>query len=369
MRILHLYPADPDDPFGPEAAVRLHEIARRLAQHHAVSVVAPASAGPASETVRDGVRYHRLPLGRWGRLGHAVALARWLRRQPADLWIDELVPGHAVPWGRWLWPAGRRVIASLHGVTPAVERPRPWATLRGCRDVIVPSASIRERVEALPGTRRIEIVPNGVDDALFRLPAQRGSGLLHLGRVDLRASGVDLLLQAYARVPKAQREPLTLAGPVHDPEGLQSLLQQAGLAGQVQVLGACDARKRLQLLAECRAVVVPARRDGSLLAVAQANAAGRPVVVWDQAPLAEAASRACLRVPPFDVPAFAQALSDVLQASRDELQLRGLHARAHARRYDWDSAADTQERFYLRCLDDPAADGLLSVPESFDATG
>lgn len=365
MRILHLYPADPDDPLGPEAAVRLHELARRLAQHHQVGVVSPAREGAAGETVRDGVRYHRLPVGRWGALGYGVALARWLRQQPADLWVDELVPGHTARWGRWLRPAGQPVIASLHGVSPATERPRPWATLGGYRQVIVPSASIRERVQALSERRRVELVPNGVDDALFRLPAQRGKGLLYLGRVDLAASGVDLLLQAYARVPKALRQTLTLAGPVQDLDALQSRLLQSGLGGQVQVLGACDHRKRLQLLSECRAVVVPARRDGALLSVAQANAAGRPVVVWDQAPLNETASRACLRVPAFDVAAFAQAMTDLLQASRDELQLRGLHARAHARRFDWDNAADVQERFYLRCVARPEAPP--TAPETCDA--
>lgn len=365
MRILHLYPADPDDPLGSEAVVRLHEIARRLAQHHQVAVVSPGEA--VGETVRDGVHYHRLPAGRWGGLAYGARLARWLRRQPADLWVDELVPGHGARWGRWLRPAGRPLIASLHGVGPAVDRPRPWATLRGYRNVIVPSASIRGRVESLPGpVRRVELVPNGVDDSLFRLPAQRGNGLLYLGRVDLRASGVDLLLQAYAKVPQAHREPLTLAGPVQDLQALQALLLQAGLGGQVRVLGACDARRRFQLLSECRAVVVPARLDGALLAVAQANAAGRPVVVWDQAPLGDIASRACLRVPPFDVAAYAQALTDLLQASQDELHLRGLHARAHARRFDWDGAADLQERFYLRCLEAPS--GQTTIPsEMLDA--
>lgn len=368
MRILHFYPADPDDPLGPEAAVRLHEIARRLAHHHQVAVVSPAADAQGHDTLRDGVRYHRLPVGRWGRLGYAVTLSRWLRQQPAaDLWVDELVPGHTTQWGRWLRPGGRPLIASLHGVTPASERLRPWAALTGYRQMIVPSASIREQVARLSGRRRVELVPNGVDDALFRLPSQRGKGLLYLGRVDLRTSGVDLLLQAYARVPQGQREPLTLAGPVEDLDALQTQLLRSGLGGDVRVLGACDPRKRLQLLSECRAVMVPARRDGALLTVAQANAAGRPVVIWDQIPLNDIASRACLRVLAFDVAAYAQAMVDLLQASRDELQLRGLHARAHARRFDWDHAADLQERFYLRCLERPEAGP--TTPEPCDALG
>jgi glycosyltransferase involved in cell wall biosynthesis len=352
MRILHLYPTDPDDPLGPEAAVRLHEISRRLAQHHQISVVVPATVERQGDTVRDGVHYRRLGPARGGAAGLGWVLWRWLREQSADLLVDELLPGHTLRWGAWLRPRGWPLIASLHGADAAAARPqRPWATLRRYPNVIVPSESIRTQVEALPHAPQVELVPNGVDDALFRIPVQHGHGLLYLGRVDLHASGVDLLLQACARVPEAQREPLTLAGPVEDMADLQALLQQTGLAGQVRVLGPTDARRRTQLLAECRAVVVPSRNGGALLTVAQANAAARPVVVWDQSPLREIASRACLRVRPFDLDGYALALTDLLQASRDELQLRGLHARAHARRFNWDHAADAQERFYLRCLD------------------
>lgn len=353
MRILHLYPADPDDPLGPEAAVRLHEISRRLAQHHHISVVVPGSVERHGDMVRDGVHYRRLPPARGGALGYGWALRRWLRQQSVDLLVDELLPGHTLRWGAWLRPYPWPLIASLHGADAVARRSRrPWATLRGYPYVIVPSASLREQVSALPRAPGVELVPNGVDDALFRIPVQPGHGLLHLGRVDLQASGVDLLLQAYARIPKAQREPLTLAGPVQDLGGVQALVLQAGLGDEVHVLGPCDARRHLQLLSECRAVVVPSRSGGALLTLAQANAAARPVVVWDRSPLGDLASRACLRVPPFDVSAYAQALTDLLQASRDELRLRGLHARAHARRFNWDHAADTQERFYLRCLDE-----------------
>jgi len=32
----------------------------------------------------------------------------------------------------------------------------------------------------------------------------------------------------------------------------------------------------------------------------------------------------------------------------------GLHARAHARRFEWDSAADAQEQFYFAAMEEQA---------------
>jgi D-inositol-3-phosphate glycosyltransferase len=65
----------------------------------------------------------------------------------------------------------------------------------------------------------------------------------------------------------------------------------------------------------------------------------------------EVASPACLRVPAHDVQAYAEAMRRLLASNDDEMQMRGLHARAHARRFDWDSAADAQEQFYFAAME------------------
>lgn len=357
MRILHLHAADLSDPLSREIGLRTHEIGRRLAQHHQVTVVSPAGDAGPGETVREGVRYLRLGAPRAGRPGFVFALQRCLHRAGADLLVEESLPGTGA-WGAWLKPRGLPLVASVQRFGAPATGTHRWLSrwragverVRWYSHCVLTSPSMQARIEALHPPAVCRVVPDGVDEGLFRTPAQLGRGILYLGPVELSSHGVDLLLQAYGRVPPALREPLTLAGPVHDAGALKALLQQTGLAGQVQVAGDGDARRRAQWLEQCRFVAMPARHDGGTRAIVEANAAAKPVLLWDQAPMNEVASRACLRVAAFDVRAYAQAMTDLLQASRDEMQLRALHARAHARRYNWDHAADAQEQFYLECL-------------------
>jgi hypothetical protein len=65
----------------------------------------------------------------------------------------------------------------------------------------------------------------------------------------------------------------------------------------------------------------------------------------------EVASPSSPRVRPFDLDGYAAAMRELLFAPRARLAELGESTRLHARRWDWDAAADAQEHFYLEVME------------------
>lgn len=360
MKILHLDPDDLDNPLAGGGPVRTFEIARRLARRHEVTVLTPTFEGSTPELVREGVRYERLGRkvrnhGSSHHLTFLAALPGAVRRYEYDLLVEDFMPPSSATWTPLFKPRGKPLVASVQwfyarNYTRWLKLPFHWGEEYGVRlydDFVVLTNSMKQRIEGRHPGARCRVIPNGVDDSLFHLRPQVGRGILYLGRLEVMAKGLDLLLAAYAAIPEAEREPLTFAGTPQEGGELERLIAQHNLGGWVRLTGRYDAAERARLLESCRFVAMPSRMETFGMTIAEANAAAKPVVIWDQPPMCEVASPDSLRAPAYDVPAYTAALRHLLAASDDELLMRGLRSRVHARRYDWDAVAADQERFYL----------------------
>ncbi len=125
--------------------------------------------------------------------------------------------------------------------------------------------------------------------------------LLFLGRIDPK-KGCDLLLGAFAAV--AGRHPdlhLVMAGP----DGadwrvqLQALADQAGVGDRVHWPGMLLGDAKWAAFAACDAFVLPSHQENFGIAVAEALACGRPVLISDQVNIAhEIAADGCGLVEP-----------------------------------------------------------------------
>lgn len=364
MRILHLDPDDMDNPLAGGGPVRTYEICRRLARRHEITVLTPTFPGSTPSKERDGIHYLRLgrKVGEHGSSHHLTFLAslpRAVRQHDYDLLVEDFMPPASATWT----PLFRRRSAALVGsvqwfmaraYTRQLKLPFHWGETHGVRlypALVALTESMRRYLRSRHPGVHCEVIGNGVDDALFETPPGPGRGLLFLGRLELHAKGIDLLLQAYAGLAEHEREPLTLAGTIQEPQALQALIERFGLGRWVRVTGAFDAARRLRLLQDCRALVMPSRQETFGMTLSEANAAARIAVLWDREPMNEVASPQSLRAPAFEVAAYTQALREVLAMGDDELLARGLGSRAFARRYCWDEAAAAQERFYLEAHD------------------
>jgi phosphatidylinositol alpha-mannosyltransferase len=361
MRILHLDPDDIENPLAGGGPVRTFEICRRLAKRHEVTVLTPTFPGSTPEKVRDGVRFVRLGRkygdhGSSHHLSFMLALPAAVRRYGHDLLVEDLMPPASATFTPLFRHRDRPMVASVQWFfareyTRWLKLPFHWGEEYGIRlydHFVVLTPSMQRFISSRHPRADCRVIPNGVDAALFELPVRSAGahGILYLGRVEMHAKGIDLLLQAYARMDPARRPPLTLAGTVQQPEALQRCLADNGLLGQVTVHGEYDAAQRLALLASHRVLAMPSRIETFGMTIAEANAAARPAVIWDLAPMNEVASPACLRVPAFDLAAYAAALQQLADAPEPEWLQRGEAARQHAQQFSWDRVAELQADYY-----------------------
>lgn len=359
MRILHLDPDDVDNPLSGGGPVRTLEIYRRLARRHEIRVLTPTFPESTPQLVRDGILYERLgrKVGDHGSSHHLTFLAslpRAVRRFDYDILIEDLMPPCAATWTPLFARRNRPLIASVQWFfareySRRLHLPFHWGEeygIRMYRHFVVLTESMQRTIKSRHPGANIRIVQNGVTDALFDQAPQVGDFMLYLGRLEIEAKGLDLLLEALRQVPEPERIPLIVAGSGHQTAEWDALLDRSGMRHWVRCVGQVEESERNRLLQTCRFLVMPSRIETFGMTIAEANAAGTPAIIWDRAPMNEVAAPASVRVRPFDTAEFAAAMRRLIRAADAELLNMGVAARTWARRYDWNCAARAQEDFY-----------------------
>ncbi|MDD0809186.1 MSMEG_0565 family glycosyltransferase [Curvibacter sp. RS43] len=210
--------------------------------------------------------------------------------------------------------------------------------------------------------RRFSTVPQPRDaDLAQRLGLGPGPVYLMVGGIEARKNTVGALqafIQLRARVPTAQ---LLIAGGAslldHSPyrQRFEQLLAQSNLPtgpGQPVVLTGVLADADMPAVYRlATALLFPSFLEGFGLAIVEAMASGRPVIVSRQAPFTDfLGPDDALWVDPHSAPSMAEALLQVLfQGTARALSERGWQL---ARRFDWAAAARAHAELYAGQLQD-----------------
>jgi glycosyltransferase involved in cell wall biosynthesis len=204
---------------------------------------------------------------------------------------------------------------------------------------------------------KIAVIPNGVDPA-YRLPISREAveailsrrhlprgGLLYVGSEEKRKNLVNLAMAYMGLAGRRPRTPpLVLVGPG---PGWSHTAPQPG--PQILSVGYLETREIRALMAASVALVLPSLEEGFGLPVAEAMAAGLPVVCSRGSALEEVAGDAATLVNPLDTRSIADGIEEVLDdpawASRQ--RAKGLE---RSRLFDWDATAAKTLEFYRKVL-------------------
>lgn len=315
-------------------------IADQLERGYDVAVACPPKGELPERAVAAGARHHSWTAARFP--GPGVALETTALRRIVDRSNADLFHLHSSKAGL----AGRLV---LRGRRPTIFQPHAWS-FEAVNGVIGRAALSWERMSARwahlvvcvsEGERalgessgihaKFRVIPNGVDlDAFPEAAAgDRAAARARLGRSEVeplvvcvgrlaRAKGQDVLLDAWPRV--RERVPdaaLVLVG--DGPDG--DMLRRRATAG-VELLGERD--DILDWLAAADVVVQPSRWEAMSLALLEAMARGRSVVVTDVAGMPEILAGVEGAIVPVESPApLASAIADrLLDAERAEAEGR-----------------------------------------------
>lgn len=193
-------------------------------------------------------------------------------------------------------------------------------------------------------------VPLGVHDSLFSVQRQRCSQpyVLFLSRV-AKKKRLDLVLHALADRRLASRNMrLAIAGPIEESLGYdpRRLADDLGISARVDWIGVAGPEKRAALLSRASAFVLPSEDESFGVAVAEALAAGCPVVASPHVGIAPgAALEDSLVLCGLNGESIADALVDVL--SRPDAEALSSRARAYAQsNFSWTAAADKLASIY-----------------------
>ncbi len=363
MKILHIDPDDMDNPVSGGGPVRTYEICRRLVgMGHEVTVLTPTFPGSTPEKMRAGIRYVRLGrrIGNHGSSHHLTFFfqaPRSLGDFPHDILIEDFMPPMAATFTPWF--AKRPVVGSVQWFSTRAWQQQfhlPFVLgehllIRNYRNLIVMTERMRTNLADRLPRANICTIPNAVDDGFFALQPSFHDFILFVGRVEFRDKGLDLLLQAYAKIPVSQRLPLVVAGHGWENDKVKRFAQELGIAEWVRLVGRKSPSEVADLFSKCRFACVPSRIETFGIVIIEAMAAAKPVIVFDRWPMNEVANRqGCLLVPALNVDAYADAMASLLKADVATLRQMGERNRLHARQFSWSKSAAQQVAFYQSVL-------------------
>jgi glycosyltransferase involved in cell wall biosynthesis len=367
--ITHVLPTIARFSGGPTVGVRrLNEMLTTIMPEATHSVMSGDAAGSAS-SLDDWQIVHPLLLPGRGptRLGWTPDLhGALMRRAPALIHIHGL-------WRHHTWAAARAAVSL--GV-PYVVTPHgmlePWALRQSRRKKWLAGALFQERLlrnaACIFATSRMEaenvraagyttapiaIVPNGVDPppeqqlAFREAPPAAIRTVIFVSRLHPKKGLLDLVAAWAVLRPKGWR--LRLVGP--DEGGYSAVvaraIREAGLQECVSIDGSLWGDAKAAAYADAKLFVLPTFSENFGIVIAEALAAGLPVITTTAAPWHELQTESCgWWIEPGPAP-LQEALRLALATPRAELAAMGRRGRAlMIRRYTWPAVAGEMAAVY-----------------------
>jgi glycosyltransferase involved in cell wall biosynthesis len=262
-------------------------------------------------------------------------------------------------------PVAMAAMLSTPMLTTVHTPPTPWleSAVDAAQGVGTHFAAVSEHTATAwrNAIERITVVPNGV--AAERWPLGRGGGsLVWFGRIV--AEKAPHLAIAAARLA---RMPLTLAGPISDPDYYASQVAPQ-LDNDIRYVGHLDQDRLARLVGQASAALVTPTWDEPYgLVVAEAMCCGTPVVAFERGGIPEVvAPQSGQLVPAGDVAAVAAAIPTVVKLSRRRVREHAID------RCSSQAMVNAYLDLYQRMRDshsEASNDRLLHSPSRFWASG
>jgi glycosyltransferase involved in cell wall biosynthesis len=361
-------------------------LARWLSPSIEVELVAPTALSDREETevFLRGLMAHLFPQPRLLPRTIAPALGQFLTRELPKF---DLIHIHGL-WRYPQWAAARCAqrlgipyIVSPHGMCEPFELARKaWKkkvyfdlverqTLQNAAAIHAITAAEQNHCAQLECQNPIAVIPHGVEILPFLSPAAidrhlppsvatippQAPVLLFMGRLHPK-KGLDLLIPAFAQV--LQRNPeayLILAGPDAGHQNMWvKLAQSLGIKERVLFPGMVTGASKQALLQRSDVFTLPSYSEGFSVAILEAIAAAKPVVISKFCYFDEVLKAQCGLVVDTNVAALAQGLNQILNLtslSRSAMGRQGQQMIEH--HYTWSATADQMRGLYQSVLHRP----------------
>jgi alpha-1,3-rhamnosyl/mannosyltransferase len=273
---------------------------------------------------------------------HLNNVVPWVRNRPSVLTIHDLRPLDLPD-----------TIGRAHG---AYLRARFAPSVRGARVITTPSAFVRDtviqRLGASPERVQVVSAPILAEDTPAAPSASGSERILLYPAITNPHKNHGTLLEAFAKVAATHDDVVLVltgaAGPAEP--GVTSAIERLGLLGRVRRLGRVAPRDLELLFLDAVGLVYPSTYEGFGLPLAEAMAAGCPVIAADRTALPEVLGGAGILVDAEDAGAWADAMRRLLDDERLRARLVAA-GRKRVRAFSLGEAARRQVAAYRQALE------------------
>jgi len=354
MRILHCIYDHINNPWvGGGGAVRAYEIYKRLERRHHITVV--CGKYPGANDYREGnLNFHFVGSQKdnymLGVFCYAARAFDFLKsnRDAFDIVIEDFAPYNPL----FSFMRRENAIIQVHQ-KEAMRHIIKYNILglpfffletfypRRFHNFIAISDMSRQKF-GLKGQGIV--VPNGFDSGLLDQDSLERDFVLYLGRLHINQKGLDVLRDALRQITVK----VYIAGSGKDEPKVQKLFREFTGSGIVEMVGFVSGQKKAALLGNCKFLVMPSRYEGQPLALVEAAACGKPVIVSDIPELRYAVDTGFgISFKTGDAEDLASKIK-LLLGSEPMRKEMGSKARAYARNYTWDKIAGEYEEFLMK---------------------
>jgi glycosyltransferase involved in cell wall biosynthesis len=185
-------------------------------------------------------------------------------------------------------------------------------------------------------------VPHSIEPSLFfkSFPELKGKRiLLYLSRLHFK-KGLDLLCRAWKNAGHTDDHHLVLAGPDFEDtrQRLEEMISELGVGRSITFAGMLKDEHKWAALAACDAFILPSRSEGLSVAVLEAMAMGRPVIVTSRCNVPEVATHSCGWTTEPDQEDVTETLREYFAAGPETLLRMGENGKRVAKKvYTWES--------------------------------